>query len=427
MGSPSQALRIRIAIAGGGIAGLCLARGLSQYEHLDVQVYEAAAEFLEVGAGLALHANAIRAMELIDPEIKRTYFRKANIMASDDEVEMATQVVMAEGRFRGETIAALGRAKGRKTVARADLLEGLLGLVPAERVHFGKRLSRVSESEDGVVLHFADGKTAAAHCLIGADGTHSAVRKYLLGDHPSVEPKNHERWYRVGRAVPMEEARNTLSEKYLTSVPILCGSQGYFNSMPLHYGKTLSVGVVLQAKTEADIGKMPPDEAFEEYDEDCRKMLQLIRKEYDPNEVWVILDHDAAPYYNKGRIAMMGDAAHATAPFTGNGAAQAIEDSAVLNALFGQVKTLDEIPCALAAFDGARRPRSSRVVEIAREVGQFYHYRFGDAWKEEDGIERLKERFKTVAAFTNDADLSVQNQQAVDSFQELKMNAEALR
>ena len=425
--SSSNSPRIRVAIAGGGIAGLCLARGLIQYEHVDVQVYEAAAEFLEIGAGLALHANAIRAMELIDPEIKRTYFRKANKMASDDEVEMATQVVMAQGRFRGETIAALGRAKGRKTVARADLLEGLLGLVPAERVHFGKRLERVSESQSGVVLHFVDGTNAAADCLVGADGTHSAVRKYLLGDHPAVEPKNHERWYRVGRAVPMEEAKRTLSEKWLNSVPILCGPQGYLISMPLHYGQTLSVGVVLQATTEADVGKMPSDEAFEDYDEGCRKMLQLIRKEYDPNEVWVILDHDPAPYYNKGRIAMMGDAAHATAPFTGNGAAQAIEDSAVLNALFAQVNTLDDIHCALAAFDAARRPRSSRVVEIAREVGQFFHYRFGDAWKEGDGIEKLKERFRTAASFTNDADLSVQSQEAVDAFRELKLNAEASR
>ena len=214
----------------------------------------------------------------------------------------------------------------------------------------------------------------------------------------------------------MEEARRTLSEKWLDSVAIQCGPQGYFISMPLHYGQTLDVGVVLQAKTEADIGQMPPDEAFEEYDEDCRKMLQLIRKEYDPNDVWVILDHDPAPYYNKGKIVMMGDAAHATAPFTGNGAAQAIEDSAVLNALLAQVNTLDDIPYALAVFDAARRPRSSRVVEITREVGQFYHHRFGDALKEGDGIEKLKERFRTVASFTNDVDLSVQNKQACGCF-----------
>ena len=116
--------KMRIAIAGAGIGGLCLARGLSQYKHLDVRVYESVAKFGNVGAGMALHANAIRAMDLIDPKIKEAYFRSANSMIEDDEVEMATQVIMAEGKYTGETVAALGKAKGRKTVARYDLLRG---------------------------------------------------------------------------------------------------------------------------------------------------------------------------------------------------------------------------------------------------------------------------------------------------------------
>lgn len=419
MGSASPT-KLRIAIVGGGIGGLCLARGLIQYDHLDVQVYEAAAKFLQVGAGLALHANAISAMDLIDPEIKQTYFRKANSMAADDEVEMATQVIMAEGKFKGETIAALGRAKGRKTVARHDLLAGYLSLVPEERVHFCKRLVDVEQHDREVVLSFEDGTQATADCLIGADGVHSCTRKYLLGaDHPAANPVNFDRRYRVGTLVDMEEVKQALSPRHLGYVPILCGPKGVFNMMPLAYGTKMSVGVGIRAETDDEVGFLPENDVFEGYDADCIAMLNLIRKRYDPNETWVILDHDPAPYYHKGLVAMMGDAAHATGPSIGNGAAQAIEDAAVLHAIFANVYQSEQIEPAFAAFDETRRPRASRVVQIAREVSRLYNYQFDGAWQEEDGLDKLKEHFKSIASFTNDADLSQQNQQALDTFQKL--------
>jgi salicylate hydroxylase len=214
MGSLDPQPKIRIAIAGGGIAGLCLARGLLQYEHLDVQVYEATAAYRDIGAGLTLHHNAIQAMDLIDPAIKQAYYRKANSMAADDEKEMSTQVIMVEGKHKGEVIAHLGRAKGRKTVARKDLLQGYCALVPSDRLHMNKRLVKI-EGDGPVTLTFKDGSLVTADCLIGSDGIHSCTRKHLLGDHPAVNPVNRERWYRISREVPIEEATQVLSDKFL--------------------------------------------------------------------------------------------------------------------------------------------------------------------------------------------------------------------
>ena len=258
---------IRIAIAGGGIAGLTLAHGLTKYDHLDVHVYESVPEYRDVGAGMALHANAMRAMDLIDPAVKQAYLRKANSMLADDEVEMATQVIMAEGKHTGEIIAALGRAKGRKTVSRSDLLEGFREFVPATRLHFGKRMIEIEEKADKVTLKFKDGTSAEADCLIGSDGIHSVTRTYLLGkDDPTVDPVNHDRWYRMGRMVPTEEGKKVLSDKYMGFVPILCGPKGYFNMMPLHYGQTLSMGVILQAETDEHIGRIPSLDDFDTYE-----------------------------------------------------------------------------------------------------------------------------------------------------------------
>ena len=273
MGSLDPSPKICIAIVGGGIACLCLARGLSQYDHLDVQVYEATPGYADVGAGISLHKNAIRAMELIDPAIKETYFRRANSMHEDDEHEMATQVIMAQGRNSGETIAQLGRARGRKTVARKDLLDGYCSLVDAERLHLGKRLVKI-EGNTTVTLTFKDGTSAEADCLIGADGIHSPTRKHILGDHPSVEPVNHDRWYRIGRQVPAEEVKQTMS-KHLDYVPILCGPRGYFNMMPLDYGRVFSMGMVRQAQPGEDFHKMPPRETFADYDEQCLEMFDV--------------------------------------------------------------------------------------------------------------------------------------------------------
>ena len=115
-----------------------------------------------------------------------------------------------------------------------------------------------------------------------------------------------------------------------------------------------------------------------------------------------------------------GDAAHASLPFAGNGAAQALEDAAVLNRLFGEVvgKQLQmqagAVEMALKAYDEVRRPRSQAVVELARKYGRIYAYA-------EDGMhedpERMKAFFRQSAAFTNEFDVAGQNEQAVRRFE----------
>ena len=272
-----------------------------------------------------------------------------------------------------------------------------------------------------MTLTFTDGSTETADCLIGADGIHSVTRKYILGKtHPAADPVNHDRWYRLGKIAPMEEVKRHLSDRYLGFVPILCGPRGYFNMMPLNYGKTVSTGVILRAKTDKDIGKFPNDDCFDGYDEDCQRMYRLIRPDYDQSNTWVLQDQDAAPFYHKGRVVMIGDAAHATLPFIGNGAAQAIEDAAVLHALFAELKHKDQFPDLLAGFDHTRRPRATKVAQLSRDAGRLYNFDFGDAWREADGIDKLKEHFRRIASLTNDADLAVQNQQAIDAFRMLQ-------
>ena len=410
-----EKMTISIAIAGGGIAGLCLARGLSKYSHLQITVYEATDQYLNIGGGLAFHGNAMRALELIDPELLDEYFRRATLM-SERDVEMATQVLVGDLQptdGKPLLLAELGRAKGRKTVARSDLLEGLLSLVPKGVVKFGKRLIRIEES-NRISLTFKDGSTATADVLIGCDGVHSIVRKHLLGaDHPAVGLKNHDGWNWVQRAVTAEEVKE-LNEGLLSYVPIFCGHGGYINCIPTHFGNILNVSVI-QRSIEDATSTMHKNtdqisaESFLHWTKDARDIATLAFR--NPSTEWKLADHDPAPFYSRGNVCMIGDAAHATMPFNGQGAAQSIEDAALLTALFSHVSGLKQVERAFQVYDDMRRPRTQKVAEISRQFGRMYAF-------SEDGVGDDLNKMRAIlgagAKYTNDIDLELLNKEAIE-------------
>ncbi|KAI1468599.1 FAD/NAD(P)-binding domain-containing protein [Daldinia caldariorum] len=420
--------QIQVAIVGGGIAGLALAAGLVKKQHIDVHVYESVPAYKDVGAGLALHLNAIKAMTLLGPEIRQAYFDKALTMGDEDQ-EMVTEVILGQGPHKGELVAELGRAKGRKTVSRADLLDGFLALIPKDKISFGKKLVEINEQVSGepkVHLTFQDGSKVEADCLLGADGIHSLTRSYLLGaDHPAAPPKNHDGWQIYRTMVPTVEARKQINPKWTTSVPILLGPRGHINCIPLNKNTRLSAGVAVRgAVLSAGGGRAPPlDPAwYADYTEDAQRIVRMVAA--DTSASWTAADHDHAPYYARGRVAMFGDAAHASMPFAGNGAAQALEDAAVLDCLLARVRRTDEllqVEHALLAFDRVRRPRSQAVVDLARKFGRVYAYA-------EDGMhedpERMKRFFGEMAAFTNEFDVKGQNEAALKVFEELELGME---
>jgi salicylate hydroxylase len=98
----------------------------------------------------------------------------------------------------------------------------------------------------------------------------------------------------------------------------------------------------------------------------------------------------------------------------GNGAAQAIEDAAVLTALFRRVESTSQVAKALAAYDQVRRPRSQAVVTMARDFGRLYDFALEGV---QDDPVKMKQFMGKAAAFTNNADLAKQNQDAVDAFE----------
>lgn len=412
--------KIEVAIVGGGIAGLALAAGLTKKLHLNVHVYEAVAQYSDVGAGLALHLNAIKAMALLGPEVRQAYFDKALAMGEEDE-EMVTEVILAQGQYAGQRVAELGRAKGRKTVSRADLLDGFRALISPNCISFGKRLVAITEQPAAlegpkIQLTFGDGTAALVDCLLGADGIHSITRAYLLGpNHPATAPQNRDGWQIYRTMVSAEKARKQINPQWTTSVPILLGPKGHINCIPLNKNTRLSAGVAVRGAKFTPSGHAPPLDPtlYADYSDDAQKVVRMVAK--DTSASWTAADHDHAPFYARDNVAIFGDAAHASLPFAGNGAAQALQDAAVLDCLFDHVKKPGAVAPALQAFCRVRRPRSQAVVDLARKFGRVYA--FAEDGMHEDPA-RMKTFFAQMAAFTNDFDVKSQNDEALRLFRQ---------
>ncbi|KAF2795106.1 FAD/NAD(P)-binding domain-containing protein, partial [Melanomma pulvis-pyrius CBS 109.77] len=368
---------VSVAIVGGGIGGLCLAIGLLQHPHLKVTVYEAAPAFKEIGAGLALGPNAQRALHLISPaaaeafcsqatpntsaEFQRTWFEfRHGIQGPDDGAVL--------GKVENET--------GQQTAHRAKFLHELVNLIPEGVGRFGKQLVRIEERgpAEKVVLHFADGETAVADCLIGADGVHSVARKHLLVNEEDALAAVFSGIVAYRGLIPMETAVANLGE-FASDSYMWTGEGGMVMTYPIDFGKTLNVVAARYGReswdeptyvVQSDAATLEKD--YKGWGDIPSKVIEMVEQP----TLWAMLEHPPAPFYNHGNVAMMGDAAHATTPFQGAGAGQAIEDALVLSNLLRYVKSASHVAPALAAYDAVRRERSQKVVVTSREAIEQY-------------------------------------------------------
>ena len=145
----------------------------------------------------------------------------------------------------------------------------------------------------------------------------------------------------------------------------------------------------------------------------CHKIIELFDT---PNLVmWALRDDLPAATYTLGNVAMMGDAAHATTPFQGQGAGQAIEDALVLETLLGRVQDPKHIPNAFAAYDQVRKARSQRVVTTSREAGWLFGMQAKGVGED---LKKIKEKIETRMHWIWNRDLDKQNSEAIALYEE---------
>ncbi|KAL4894912.1 hypothetical protein BDV59DRAFT_175265 [Aspergillus ambiguus] len=365
-----------VAIVGGGIGGLTLAAGLLR-RNVRVQIYEAAAAFKEVGLGLTIGPAAHRAMPLIDPQVRQIYDSLITTHADSPGYERFRQtwfeVVWATGASSGQVLMDLkARPSGQTTVRRADFLDALVSLIPSGVAHFGKRLERLVETPTGVEMEFEDGTTATADVVVGCDGIKSKVKESILPaeEYARTLPQ-YSGMYGYRAVLDMDTMIKAVGEHRARVSTMYVGDGGYGISYPIMRAQKVNVGLyVLRDQWDHDEWVRPASKG------DMRKDLQhmgeyvkgLVEHMPDPSQ-WAIFEHPHISTYTRSRVAILGDAAHASTPHMGAGAGQAIEDAHVLAELLGDPQVTDgkHAIAAFQAYDEIRRPRSQRVVSSSKE------------------------------------------------------------
>jgi salicylate hydroxylase len=361
----------RVAIIGGGIGGLTAALTLSRAE-IEVAVYEAAEELKEIGAGVALHPNAMKVLRANGVE------EAVRDVAGGSHQRVTrnwkTGRIITKTSPRQQT--SLFGAEGA-TALRADLLDVLAGALPPGLVSLGKRCTGVESNHDVAVARFADGREAAADVVVGADGIHSGVRASLFGpDAPrftgkicyrSVVPAES-----VGGRWPWFEHAQWIGPHGTIVLYPLRGHQ--LINIVCHYDDD-------NYRHESWVAECDRAEVLERYAGWHGSLLRLFAAAGTWYK-WALYDRDPIPRWTSGRVTLLGDAAHPMLPYLGQGACQAIEDGAVLATAL--VAESSDPVTALERYERTRRPRASRVVLAARERGLSNHLPSGWAARRRD-------------------------------------------
>jgi salicylate hydroxylase len=371
---------IRIAVVGAGIGGLSVAAFLAR-AGIACAVYERAVALGEVGAGIQLSPNGSR---LLHRAGLTTHLRAAAIRPAAIEVRRWRDNGTVA---RTELGAACEAEYGAPyyTLHRSVLYRGLLDLVTGtdpDAVRPGHRCVAVHEYPDRVDLRFADGSSAGADLVIGADGLHSVVRGALTGDGVRFAGLTVHRGLVRADRVPALTAESR--------VLIWLGPERHVVCYPVAAG-WVNVVAASGCRTEAGPGPDPLGSAFAGWHRAVREVLT----EVDAWTRWPL--YDAAPLarWRTRRIALVGDAAHPLLPLGAQGANQAVEDAAALAACLRS--GLADVPAALQRYERVRIPRLARVRAMVRDNTVNHHLPDGSRQRLRDGPMPARESLRARA------------------------------
>jgi len=370
----------RVAIVGGGIGGLAAALALEQ-RGAETIVCEQTAALSEIGAGLNLTPNAVKAARALGLE--------AEVTAIAAETNFLNIRSWKSGRYISRTKRADFRQRfgaPNLSVHRADLLEILGGALKTTQLRFNVRCVGVEAGERSATARFADGSALEADIVVGADGIHSAVRGSLFGaDKPRFTGCICWRGMAPADAVPADiDTTNGL---------MWMGPRGHVVHYPVRRGELLNIVAHIDSDAwteeswthECDVSEVMT--TYAAWSSDLTRLYSCSERWYK----WALYDRDPLPQWSRGRVTLLGDAAHAMLPYLGTGAGMALEDACVLAATIARGG--DDLSAALTAYESARLPRTKTAVLGARARAKENHLASPWARLKRDVKFALRERF----------------------------------
>ena len=339
---------------GGGIGGLFAANALIAHG-FNVSVYEQAPALGEVGAGVYLTPNSVRHLERIGlgPAVEKWGARvgpESHYFRHEGTPIAPVQVTDASGWN-----ASFG-------MHRADLVGFLAAALPADVVRCGHRAISFEQAGDLARVGFANSATAESHVIVGADGIHSVLRPYVF---PPSTPIFHGTICYRGLV-----SRERLPDWRMDRWQMWVGPSKHFLVFPVRHGLMVNyVGFVPadEAMKESWSASGDPDVLRREFD-GWDPRVGSVLKQVDQTFRWALYDREPLPTWTRGRLTLLGDAAHPMLPHLGQGANQSIEDGMALATILSHVDNA-AVPAALLAYEGLRRQRVAEIQVGAREQG----------------------------------------------------------
>jgi 2-polyprenyl-6-methoxyphenol hydroxylase-like FAD-dependent oxidoreductase len=339
---------VRAVVIGAGIAGLAAAAGLHA-AGWDVTVCEQAAAIEPVGSGLALAPNGLRALDTIgagDAVRALAVPQEPGIRRSDGRWLIRGTGQLVKDRFGDSVILA----------TRAQVMDAVAARVPAAALSLSTAVTSVDPGGDAPARVTTSAGELSADLVAAADGIGSAARSALFPDHPGLRYAGFTTWRML--AGPLDEPVS-MAESW--------GRGTVFGVMPLADGR-----VYCYAAAPAAPGGHAADELAELTSRFGRwhDPIPALLASVPPGQVLRLDVAELAeplPAFHRGRVALLGDAAHPMTPNLGQGACQALEDAAVLTRLVTG-RAADAGPAALAAYTAARLPRTTDITRWSRRA-----------------------------------------------------------
>lgn len=350
--------KLKVIITGAGIGGLTAGIALRR-AGCEVEIYDRVKELRPIGAGISLWSNGGKVL---------THLGMGEQLATIGGTmnQMAYHYKTGQPLNEISLLPLIDAVHQRPyPVARRDLQNMLLAAY-GDVIRLEHKCIRVEENETGVTVFFENGHRAQGDVLIAADGIRSTVRKYVLGLEADVEPKyaGYVNWNGLVTASSDLVPPNTwiiyVGDHQRASMMPIGGDRLYFFfDVPLAQGTPCN-----PENFKAEL---------KEHFQGWASPVQMLIDRLNPHEVARIEIHDAGPFnhYVRGRVALLGDSAHATCPDMGQGGCLALEDALVISEHLANTNVGVEL--ALKRYEAERIIRANAIVQKARKRAEQIH------------------------------------------------------
>ena len=338
-------------IVGGGIAGLATALGLARIGKSS-HILEKSPAFDEVGAGLQLGPNAVRALQWLGAwdAVAPHCVAPTEIHVRDGISGNILQRIPLGANFEKRFGAPY------RVVHRADLQNGLLESVrskPGIKLQNNAEVTHVSIAE--TTLSLKSGKNLKGEAIIAADGVHSTIRNLLTGQ-TGHKPKGHMLYRGL---VPMAAIPSSAN---IDVVTLWLYPGGHVVHYAVSNWKKFNIVAAVE-NSEASLGTT--------FQRACKPLADILNSQHSWTG-WPARDLEPHHNWSQNRTVLIGDAAHASLPYLAQGAAMALEDACVLSAA---LQNTYDIPFAFQEFSEQRFGRTRAIRKKSRQLGMIYHAR----------------------------------------------------